>query len=128
MGYLKKMLERDPTLHAKYTSKATMEEYIAKGHAKIIQSNEGDHPDGSSPKKPIWYLPHHPVTHPQKPEKVRIVFDCAAKYHNTSLNDRLLQGPDFANSLVGVLLRFHQESVAVMADIEKMFHQVNVKE
>ena len=126
LGYLKKRLERDPTLHAKY--KVTMEEYISKGHAKRVQPNEGDNPDGLSPKKPIWYLPHHPVTHPQKPEKVRIVFDCAAKYHNTSLNDHLLQGPDFTNSLVGVLLRFRQERVAVMADIEKMFHQVNVKE
>jgi hypothetical protein len=111
LGYLKKRLERDPTLHAKY--KATMEEYISKGHAKRVQRNEGDNPDGLSPKKPILYLPHHPVTHPQKPEKVRIVFDCATKYHNTSLNDHLLQGPDFTNSLVGVLLRFRQERVAV---------------
>jgi hypothetical protein len=119
LGYLKKRLERDPTLHAKY--KATMEEYISKGHAKRVQPNEGDNPDGLSPKKPIWYLPHRPVTHPQKP-------DCAAKYHNTSLNDHLLQGPDFTNLLVGVLLRFRQERVTVKADIEKMFHQVNVKE
>ena len=73
-------------------------------------------------------MPHHPVTHPQKPEKARIVFDCAAKFQNTSLNDQLLQGPDYTNSLVGVLLRFRQERVAVMADVEKMFHQVNVKQ
>ena len=125
LGYLKKRLERDPGLHSKY--KATMEDYIAKGHAKIVQPNDLKTPEELSPRRPTWYLPHHPVTHPQKPEKVRIVFDCAAKFHNVSLNDQLLQGPDFTNSLVGVLMRFRQERVAVMADIEKMFHQVNVK-
>jgi hypothetical protein len=67
------------------------------------------------------------VVHPQKPEKVRVVFDCAAKYGGTSLNDMLLQGPDVTNTLVGVLTRFRQESTAVMADIESMFH-VHVRE
>ena len=74
----------------------------------------------------MWYLPHHPITHPMKPGKVRIVFDCAAKYHEISLNQQLLQGPDFANPLVGVLTRFRQETTAIAADIEGMFHQVYV--
>ena len=26
-----------------------------------------------------WHLPHHPVFHPQKPGKVRVVFDTAEK-------------------------------------------------
>ena len=73
-----------------------------------------------------WYLPHHPVFHPQKPEKVRVVFDCSAKYRGTSLNDQLLQGPDLANSLIGVLTRFRQGPIAFMADVEAMFHQVRV--
>ena len=34
------------------------------------------------------------------------------------------QGPDLTNSLIRVRLRFRQESVAFMADIEGMFHQV----
>ena len=55
-----------------------------------------------------------------------MVFDCSARYNNTSLNDQLLQGPDLANSLVGVLLRFRQDHVAFIADIEAMFHQVCV--
>jgi hypothetical protein len=71
---------------------------------------------------------HHPVVHPQKAEKVRVVFDCAAKYGGTSLNDMLLQGPDLTNTLVGVLTRFRQESTAVMADIESMYYQVHVRE
>ena len=74
----------------------------------------------------VWYLPHHHVLHPAKPDKTRVVFDCAAKYANASLNDLLLQGPDFNNSLVGVLLRFRQERIALMSDVESMFHQAQV--
>ncbi|KAK3753087.1 hypothetical protein QZH41_001789 [Actinostola sp. cb2023] len=44
----------------------------------------------------------------------------------TSLNDQLFKGPDLTNSLVGVLVRFRQDHVALMADIEAMFHQVRV--
>ena len=73
-----------------------------------------------------WHLPHHAVQHPAKPGKVRVVFDCSAKYHGKSLDDELLQGPDLTNSLVGVLTRFHQEPVAFMSDVEAMFHQVRV--
>ena len=55
------------------------------------------------------------------------MFDCSAKYRGTSLNDRLLQGPDLTNSVVGVLTRFRHEPVAVITDVEAMFHQVQVK-
>lgn len=48
------------------------------------------------------------------------------KFHGTSLNDQLLQGPDYINNLAGVLMRFRQEEVALVADIEHMFHQVRV--
>jgi len=54
------------------------------------------------------------------------VFDCSAKFQGTSLNDQLFKGPDLTNSLVGVLVRFRQDHVALMADIEAMFHQVRV--
>ena len=77
--------------------------------------------------RPVWYLPHHPVTHPLKPEKVRVVFDCAAQFAHTSLNRQLLQGPDLTNNIVGVLTRFRQEFVGLVADIQSMFHQVRVE-
>ncbi|KAG5266126.1 hypothetical protein AALO_G00250060 [Alosa alosa] len=35
----------------------------------------------------------------------------------------LLTGPDLINSLFGVLCRFRKEAVAIICDIEKMFHQ-----
>ena len=114
---LKRRLLRDENLHTKYN--ATMNEYLAKRHAVKISPDELP-TDG----KTVWYLPHHPVFHPRKPEKARVVFDCAAKYMGTSLNDQLLQGPDLNNHFVGLLMRFREERVAVVADIE--FHQVKV--
>ncbi|KAG7518796.1 hypothetical protein JOB18_044067 [Solea senegalensis] len=39
-----------------------------------------------------------------------------------SLNGELLPGPDLTNSLLGVLLQFRQERIAIMADIEVMYY------
>ena len=50
----------------------------------------------------LWYLPHHPVVNPKKPEKLRVVFDCAAKFLGKSLNDYLLQGSNLTANLVDV--------------------------
>ena len=94
---------------------------MVKDHARKVPQDQVSRKDGA-----VWYLPHHNVFNPKKPEKIRIVFDCAATYRGKSLNDNVLQGPDFTNSLVGVLLRFCEESVALMSDIESMFHQVRV--
>ena len=55
-----------------------------------------------------------------------MVFDCNAKSEGVSLKDRLLQGPDLTNSLVGVLTRLREDPVAFMRDVEAMFHQVTV--
>lgn len=74
-----------------------------------------------------WYIPHHGIYHPKKPEKLRVVFDCSAKHRGTSLNEHLLSGPDMINNLTGVLIRFRQHQIALMCDIEKMFHQFKVQ-
>ena len=55
-----------------------------------------------------------------------MVFDAAARFNGVSLNDQLYQGPDLANSLIGVLIRFREEEIAFTADLEAMFHQVKV--
>ena len=74
-----------------------------------------------------WYIPHHGVYHPKK-NKIRVVFDCSARFKGTSLNDHLLSGPDLTNSLVGVLCRFRRYPYAITCDVEKMFHQFIVHE
>lgn len=38
----------------------------------------------------------------------------------------LLSGPDLTNSLLGILLRYRREQVAVVADIEQMFYSFKV--
>ena len=55
-----------------------------------------------------------------------MVFDCSAQFNGVSLNDYLLQGPDFMNDLLGILCRFRQESVVFMTDIKSKFHQFMV--
>ena len=63
---------------------------------------------------------------PPKPDKVHIVLDCSAKFHGTSLNYQLPQGPDLTNTFAGVLTQFRQEQIAFMSDMEAMFYQIQV--
>ena len=119
LSMLKKRLEKDSVVLKKYGE--FMGTMLSKDYARKVSSKD------LGPLQTNWYLPHHPAFNPQKPGKIRVVFDCSAKYQNTSINDQLLQGPDLTNSLVGVLSRFRQERIAVMADIEAMFHQVRVR-
>ena len=94
-----------------------MDGLVEKGYAEPCQE---DGPPGLT-----WYVPHHGV---YGKEKIRVVFDAAAKFKSSCLNESLIPGPDLTNSLVGVLLRFRKERVPFMADIEKMFYQVKVPE
>nr|CAH8866420.1 unnamed protein product [Trichobilharzia regenti] len=73
-----------------------------------------------------WYLPHHPVMKPKKPDKLRLVIDCARNFRGYSLNDKLYQGPDTIAELVGALLRFRGKPIGVVADIADMLMQVKV--
>ena len=82
-----------------------------------------------SPVGRMWYIPHHGVYHPNKPRKIRVIFDCSSQFAVKSLNQELLVGPDpSTNSIVGVLTRFRQGQVAYMADIESIYYQVRVPE
>ncbi|XP_026015330.1 uncharacterized protein LOC113016608 [Astatotilapia calliptera] len=117
LSHLKRKLLKDEGYKEQYIK--FMEEVIERGDAEEV------HDDGKEGEK--WYIPHHGVFHDKKPGKLRVVFDCSAKYKGTSLNDHLLTGPDLMNNLNGVLLRFRLHSTALMCDIEKMFHQFHVK-
>ncbi|KAL9977579.1 hypothetical protein ACROYT_G014998 [Oculina patagonica] len=119
LSSLQRKFQRDPELEKRY--RMVMQEYIDRGYARKLTDDEARM---TTPK--TNYLPHHAVINPNKPGKVRVVFDAAAKYQGVSLNQNLLQGPDMTNNLVAVLSRFRQDQTALMADIEAMFHQVKV--
>ena len=75
-----------------------------------------------------WYLPHHPVLNPNKLGKVRRVCNAASKYKEVCLNDKLLTGPDLLHGLIVTIFRFRERPIALTADIESMFLQVQVPE
>ncbi|CAH8464754.1 unnamed protein product [Schistosoma turkestanicum] len=118
---LRRRLMRDDRLHDRYAK--CMEDNVRKGYAQRVPELHL-----RSDYRPRWYLPHHPVLNPKKPDKLRVVLDCAAKFAGTSLNDMIYQGPDSTADLVSILLRFRKEAVAVSADVEEMFMQVKVPE
>ena len=64
--------------------------------------------------------------HRSPKQETPVVFDLSADYKGRCLNRKLLSGPDLTNQIVGVLLRFGEEQIALMGDIEVMLHQVKV--
>ena len=112
----RKKMVRDAGYHKDYVT--FVNNLIDKGYCEKAPS--------LSPKGKTWYLPHHGVYNPNKPGKIRVVYDCGAKFNGISLNDCLLQGPDLMNNLFGVLTRFRCGTVAFVGDLEAMFYQVRV--
>ena len=117
-GSLRKRMKNDAKFREEYT--AYVKRIVDEGCAKKVPVNEVNDPNA-------WYIPTHPVYHPVK-QKLRVVFNCAAKFQGRCLNEELLQGPDLANLSIGVLIRFRKEEVAVQADLTWMFFQVFVPE
>nr|XP_055034971.1 uncharacterized protein LOC129422846 [Misgurnus anguillicaudatus] len=102
--------------------KTEMRDQFLEFMKKIFNNRQAEVAPTLEENEECWYLPIFGVFHPQKPGSIRVVFDSSAKYFGTSLNSVLLSGPDLNNSLIGVLIRFRKEKVAVIADIQQMFH------
>ena len=112
-------MQSNPKFRKDY--KSFVAEIVEKSYARKVPTEKLNRKN-----RRVWYLPHHEIYHPKKPNKIRVVFNCSAEYQGTSLNKQLYQGPDLMNSLLRMLLQFRQERVAYMTDVEAMFHQVRV--
>ena len=108
---LEKRLGNNPTLKEKYDQ--TLSTDLIKKYIKPVEMTE---PEPAN----LWYSPHHPVQNPNKPRTVRRVANAASTYRG----QHLLTGPDLLNSLLGILLRFREHPVEILADIESMFMQI----
>lgn len=110
-----KRLQKDPEKASVYSGE--MDKLIGAGYVTKLSQQNSDQTERG------WYLPHHLVTHNDKP---RLVFNCSFQYQGLSLNDQMIPGPTLGPSLLGVLIRFRQNHVAVSADIKGMFHQIRL--
>ena len=79
-------------------------------------------------KGPIHYISHHEVLKPDsKSTPVRIVFNNSARFMGHALNDYWTKGPHLLNYLLGILIRFRENKIALIGDIKKMYHTVKTK-
>lgn len=116
---LEKKLDKNPDLRQRYNE--IIGEYLDKKFLRKCEKTD------MTPQR-LWYLPHFPVLYPLKPGKVRIVFDAAAKSNGLSLNDYLMPGPDFLQSLIGVLFKFRHGKIGFLGDIKDMFHRIKIRQ
>ncbi|XP_026105544.1 uncharacterized protein LOC113077350 [Carassius auratus] len=112
---IEKRLERDPVLTAAYQEE--LARLVQAGYVVKLSQEQVDK------TKEAWYIPHHMVQHNGKN---RVVFNCSFSYQGHNLNELLLPGPTLGPSLLAVLLRFREHSVAISSDIRGMFHQVRL--
>ena len=81
MGQLKSLergLQKNKTLRKRYQE--TIDTDINAGYVRKVDEAELN----ETKDKLQWYLPHHPVINPHKPEKVRRVCNAAAKYQGVA--------------------------------------------
>ncbi|XP_043240250.1 uncharacterized protein LOC122390886 [Amphibalanus amphitrite] len=100
-----------------------MDEMIRNGHFRRLSTEEA-----AKETDRTWYLPLLAVTNKMKPEKVRLVLDAAARSQDRCLNDYLMRGPDFSNSIPGIICRWREKPIAVTSDVKAMFSQILVRD
>ena len=113
--------QKDPNLKEIYQQ--SIDTDVEKGFVKIPNKSDVRGTFGKE-----WYLPHQSLLKPNKPGKVRRVCINAAKYKDICLNDKLLAGPVLLHGLIGTIFRFREGPIALTANIESMFLQVQVPE
>lgn len=115
-----KRLRQNPAHAAVYHKQ--IESMIERGVARRLTKKEIEDYNG-----PVFYISHHEVLKPEsKTTPCRIVFNSSANFHGHVLNEYYAKGPDMLNNLLGVLLRFREEPIAVIGDIAKMFHSIDI--
>ena len=114
-------LRNEPEILREY-DKVIREQLKAGVIERVYQSDEGGK---------VHYLPHQAVIRKEaETTKLRVVFDASSKEgkRGTSLNDCLHVGPPLTPLLYDILLRFRENRIGIVADIEKAFLNIEVDE
>ena len=74
LEFLRRRLTKSGNEEMATKYREVMDSHISSGFARKLSEKEL-----ATESSNHWYLPHHPVTSPTKPGKVRIVFDAAAE-------------------------------------------------
>lgn len=99
-----------------------IKDMVKRGVARQLSKEEMQSYNG-----PVHYISHHEVLKPDSASTpLRIVFNSSSSYMGQKLNDFWAKGPVVLNNMLGVLLRFRQERVAITGDISKMYHSVKI--
>ncbi|XP_062704554.1 uncharacterized protein LOC134286876 [Aedes albopictus] len=116
---IERRLQRNETTKAAYHE--FMDEYLRLGHMRRIADPPNDTIDHC-------YLPHHAIFKTSSTTtKTRVVFDASCRTASgQSLNDTLLVGPVVQEDLLSIVMRFRSKPIALVADIEKMYRQIEV--
>ena len=115
--HLRNCLQRNKSLLQEYQS--TFDEQFNSGIVVVV-------PESEEVIQNRFFLPHHGVVRQDEDTtKLRNVFDGSAKADdNVSLNDCLAKGPSHTPHIFDIPLRFRFYKIALVADIEKAFHQI----
>jgi hypothetical protein len=119
---LHQKLLKDPKHLEEYNR--NIQEQLATGIVEEVPPTERD-------DKCIHYLPHHCVIRSDKvTTKLRVVYDGSAttETRNYSINDCLLTGPNLIPQIFDLLVKFRQNPVGLVADIEKAFLMIGISE
>lgn len=100
-----------------------IKDMVIRGVGKILTTEEL-----LSYKGPKYYLSHHEVMKEGSTTPCRIVFNSSAKYMGECINDYWAKGANMIKDLMGVLIRFRENRIAIVGDISKMYHAVKIGE
>nr|XP_040240888.2 uncharacterized protein LOC120961254 [Anopheles coluzzii] len=117
---LERRLSSNASLKTDYTQ--FIEEYAELQHMTELAESD------TTSSSPSYYLPHHCIVRPDSTTtKLPVVYDASCALDTgTSLNDALMIGPTIQDNLMSILLRFRISKLALVADIEKMYRQINI--
>ena len=115
--------------------KLSRDKDLAEGYEKIVREQLGSGTIERASEEPtgkrIFYLPHKPVVRNNaSTTKIRMLFDASAKPQPlaSSINECMHTGPPLQPHLWDIMIRTRMAKSILLADIQKAFHQIGIKQ